>query len=690
MKHREDDATDFTKNNANYHCWHDNFSPLAAPRRSQRNPRRRLLFSLSLWIILVSIVVVAGLAVAFGLWQEKLKSTPRMPEAVARENRQIMLGRVQTKWITGFLENELYYDELLSLALRARTSRSGSPLQNPLDQAHALPPGTTIKELFDQARGRLLILGEAGTGKTTLLLELARDLLQQAKNNKDAPIPVVLTLASWAVKQSPLEQWVVEELRTKYDISPQVGKVWVETSQLLLLLDGFDEVAPSAQPVCIEAVSAYAAQANRSLVICSQTKEYLDQPGRFSSLHTVMSIQPLSPQQIENYFSTWGEDGSRLKRALHQNEALRNLVVTPLLLKVLSLAYLDKSEQEVLTLVETTPADQLHRLFHDYVEQMLRRVGARMHATAQQTKHWLAWLAHQLTEHHQTELYLEYLQPDWLGNRHRRLLYRLTVGPLIGLFSGLVVGLIVGLVYLLVIGLLVRLIIGLFVGLVYMLIFGLAFGLGQIQPREMLARSWRGTKRSIVPGLGVGLGVGLVVGLLFGLWVFGLGAGLLFGLLFGLGAGLSAWLVSGFLTNQPDDRIRLAPNQGILRSAQNGLVFGLVVRLLFRLIFGLFVGLDYMLIFGLVIGLFVGLNAGLGAFFQHFALRFWLWRAKCIPWQAVPFLDDAVEQLLLCKVGGGYIFRHRLLQDYFASLDTPPSEEAPTASASLQKPDEKE
>jgi hypothetical protein len=79
--------------------------------------------SLPLWIILVSIVVVAGLAVAFGLWQERLKSTPGVPEAVARENRQIMLGRVQTTWITGFLENELYYDELLSLALHARTSR---------------------------------------------------------------------------------------------------------------------------------------------------------------------------------------------------------------------------------------------------------------------------------------------------------------------------------------------------------------------------------------------------------------------------------------------------------------------------------------------------------------------------------------------------------------------------------------
>jgi hypothetical protein len=92
--------------------------------------------------------------------------------------------------------------------------------------------------------------------------------------------------------------------------------------------------------------------------------------------------------------------------------------------------------------------------------------------------------------------------------------------------------------------------------------------------------------------------------------------------------------------------------------------------------------LVYGLLFGLVGGLLVGLVAGLGdmlvvgldATIRHYTLRFWLWRAGCTPapWQFVAFLDDAVEQLLLRKVGGGYIFRHRLLQDYFASLDIVP------------------
>jgi hypothetical protein len=37
-----------------------------------------------------------------------------------------------------------------------------------------------------------------------------------------------------------------------------------------------------------------------------------------------------------------------------------------------------------------------------------------------------------------------------------------------------------------------------------------------------------------------------------------------------------------------------------------------------------------------------------------------------MPWGLVRFLDYAAERVLLRKVGGGYIFVHRLLLEYFA------------------------
>jgi hypothetical protein len=35
----------------------------------------------------------------------------------------------------------------------------------------------------------------------------------------------------------------------------------------------------------------------------------------------------------------------------------------------------------------------------------------------------------------------------------------------------------------------------------------------------------------------------------------------------------------------------------------------------------------------------------------------------------VRFLDHAAERILLRKVGGGYIFVHRMLLEYFANLE---------------------
>lgn len=57
---------------------------------------------------------------------------------------------------------------------------------------------------------------------------------------------------------------------------------------------------------------------------------------------------------------------------------------------------------------------------------------------------------------------------------------------------------------------------------------------------------------------------------------------------------------------------------------------------------------------------------------QHAIVRILLWRAGAMPWNYARFLDYAAEELnFLQKVGGGYMFLHRYLLGYFASLDQP-------------------
>src|SRR5215831_3469081 len=119
---------------------------------------------------------------------------------------------------------------------------------------------------------------------------------------------------------------------------------------------------------------------------------------------------------------------------------------------------------------------------------------------------------------------------------------------------------------------------------------------------------------------------------------------------------------------------RIRPSQGTRHSLKMALAAllagGLVGGLVGVLMCGL-AGLLCWLIFGLMFGLVFGLFGG-GLFcLRHFVLRLVLWMTRSAPVSYVRFLDHAVERLFLRKVGGGYIFIHRMLLEYFALLAEP-------------------
>jgi hypothetical protein len=95
----------------------------------------------------------------------------------------------------------------------------------------------------------------------------------------------------------------------------------------------------------------------------------------------------------------------------------------------------------------------------------------------------------------------------------------------------------------------------------------------------------------------------------------------------------------------------------------------MLVVILFKLTF-----LLNLLYYIFLIVLILALRTGGIACIQHFVLRWLLWREGAIPWNYPRFLDYAAEHILLQKVGGGYMFVHRFLLEYFASLELPPSQ----------------
>jgi len=70
-------------------------------------------------------------------------------------------------------------------------------------------------------------------------------------------------------------------------------------------------------------------------------------------------------------------------------------------------------------------------------------------------------------------------------------------------------------------------------------------------------------------------------------------------------------------------------------------------------------------LYSVLLGVLLG--GGL-AYVLHYCLRLFLYYRGHTPWRYHRFLDCASEHILLHKVGGGYIFIHRLLLEYFVSL----------------------
>jgi hypothetical protein len=249
-----------------------------------------------------------------------------------------------------------------------------------------------------------------------------------------------------------------------------------------------------------------------------------------------------------------------------------------------------------------------------------------------------------------------------------------------GVVSGSIAGLIFGLILLLSGELRSGLSDKLIGGLLFTLTFGVIGGLGigslkHVTLVETIGWKWNQFWKRTIPGSVFGLILGLSGGLISSGGLRIEPSWLINSLIFGLTGGLVSGLIGGFTDRAKAGKV--SPNQGIKLSRKNSLAVFLVTLLIFGLIFGLIgvlggLGSGRGLIFGLIVGLIfaliAGLNRGGAATIKHYALRLILWLRGYTPFNFIKFLDHCAKLILLKKVGGGYIFIHRMLLEYFAEL----------------------
>jgi energy-coupling factor transporter ATP-binding protein EcfA2 len=701
-----------------------------------------------LWLAVPLAVVLAGaVAVLKGRRDEQGQAAPVPAGANEPRNRTRMLERVRSFWVRGVLEQSLDRVARVELGLETRPDAVARPwglLVQPQDGApRPLPAGVGIAAVFEQLGQSVLILGAPGAGKTTLLLELARHLLDRAGEDPTHPIPVVFTLSSWAVRRSSLDTWLVEELHDRYDVPRAIGRAWVRDEQVLPLLDGLDEVARAHRPACVEAINAFRDEHGLlPLAVCSRLADY-QELGRQLRLREAILVQPLTREQVTGYLKEAGRPLAGVRAALRDDPQLWELLESPLLLSIVSLAYQGMPAAAVRAM--GSAEERRRHLFGAYVDRMLERHVRPKASTGAQTLRWLAWLAGRMRAHDQSVFYLEQLQPDWLlPTRRQQWLVTTGLAVILGVlvtvllfpavsFASVVAGMVVGL-----------------------------FARGRtIRPVERIGFSRIGYRRRLAArfGWGVLVGEALLALIVLPEWlrprvecftwsrapidcrlpgvafrqaqhtdfIYIVQGTLLFGVLGGLIAGGIGGVLSTVISSRHAE-----PNQGIRRSARRGLLVyltfwpilfllgtlqslgetgldvsalaGYLVTLALYaswalpailwtggrtssphlrprlLLIGRSIWLPYvlltsvylMIVYSVIAFLVlpVVLWAGGRASLQHLTLRILLVRNRTAPWKYIDFLDEATDRLLLRKVGGGYVFVHRLLLDYLADTDT--------------------
>ncbi|MDM8568308.1 NACHT domain-containing protein [Thiotrichales bacterium HSG1] len=620
-----------------------------------------LLFGYDLLSLFIQneVFIAIGLLVAIiqlVLWVIELgkKSSEKPTLKPLEQLREI----VESQWVKPFLAANIHHNALIALGKELQPGQvipaSSLVITRPNQENRAVLADETILQVFQtEASKALLILGEPGAGKTTTLFELAQALIEVQRLDAQRPVPVYFNLASWADKQLPLTEWMIDELQSKYRMPKDVSAAWfAEHNNILPLLDGLDEVRANARLACVEAINKFIAGTGLSgIAVCCRTAEY-EELGSRLQLDAAISLLPLTEAQIFGYMDAGGKQLAALQQLLRQDDAMRELAETPLMLSIMSLAYENASD---IVADSANVTSKRRALFDRYIDSMFEhRPTEKKLYSKEKTVHYLSWLADRLQNKGETIFLVENLQPDWAASPWS---YRLLVGLFWGVFIGGLWDLMGNPLY-----------ISVSFGVITFFLIG--YYTDNIGTMETLGWSWKkfrqnAVKEALSRGLSSSLFIALIVSFSFSPFI-GLIIGLFIGLLFGF--------IDAGLENQIPNN-KTVVNQGIVVSWQNTLHFGIPSGMFAGIVMWLGLltaGFPVANWFSFILFLFFGILAigfsqfGGEAVIQHYILRLVLFLEGYTPFNLVRFLDASSKLIFLKKVGGSYVFIHRMFLEHLA------------------------
>ena len=281
-----------------------------------------------------------------------------------------------------------------------------------------------IQELFFAGRlpsRRLVVLGQAGAGKSMLAIRLARNLLSGRRAGDR--VPIVVTVATWQPRTETLLDFASGQLIRDH---PGLGSVvsatdgqqptiafgLAATGKLMLILDGLDEIPATLRADALRRISDLGSDA--PLVVTSRTAEYelaVEELGRGLPRAAVVEVLPLTPGEIKKYLTeATAPPASRWKPvfdhlAQHRTSDLAKVMQTPLMIWLARTIYAtrDSTPGEIVPLaVSGGPAAIENHLMSKLVSAAFTpgeySTAAAIRWNAESAEGWLRFIAQHLKQ----------------------------------------------------------------------------------------------------------------------------------------------------------------------------------------------------------------------------------------------------------------------------------------------------
>ncbi|PPK71228.1 hypothetical protein V5P93_003093 [Actinokineospora auranticolor] len=302
---------------------------------------------------------------------------------------------------------------------------------------------TDIVEVYETTGRALLLLGNGGGGKSTLMTRLCVHLCREQAERDDPVVPVLVTPGAW--RGGSFERWLVEAIVDAYPgVPPRKAAQWVAERAVVLLVDGLDE-AGDERAGFLHELDRFLDAGPVPVVLSCRTDDFtgLAVPGAFT--YAVRVVRP-ELDAARDYFRIVGtRAGDTAAEVSARDTKWWDLAREPLMLGVI--AHLAATAPDEPVLVSGSAKRRRGHILGRYVDSMIsRRGGPPKGWTAADARRWLAWLAWWMRSHDAHEFYVDRVPGNWLRDvlpygLHRRpgLRVVVTAALLLGLGAGAVV-----------------------------------------------------------------------------------------------------------------------------------------------------------------------------------------------------------------------------------------------------------